>query len=104
VCLASQRLCFWFSRHFVERPIGRIAAPKRRGCYTVERLIAEHGADAKLPDLLVTLADCEKARSISIFDRCRARYERYYKWRTIDLWLDGTAAHPLHGVMRCPPP
>src|SRR6476646_10097626 len=26
----------------------------RRGCYNVERLIAEHGTDAKLPDLLVT--------------------------------------------------
>jgi hypothetical protein len=52
----------------------------RRGCYNVERLIAEHGTDAKLPDLLVTLADCHKARSLSIHDRCRARYERYYGW------------------------
>jgi hypothetical protein len=70
VCVASQRLCYWFSRHFGERPIGWAAAPKRRGCYTVERLIAEHGAEAKLRDLLVTLADCEKARSISIHDCC----------------------------------
>ena len=53
--------------------IGWAAAPKRRGCYDVEQLIAEHGADAKLPDLLVTLANCERARSISIFDRCCAR-------------------------------
>jgi hypothetical protein len=44
----------------------------------VERLIAEHGADAKLPDLLVALANCDKARSVSIGGRCRARYERYY--------------------------
>jgi hypothetical protein len=44
----------------------------RRGRYNVERPIAEHGADIKLPDLLVTLAHCEKARSISIYDRCRA--------------------------------
>jgi hypothetical protein len=44
----------------------------------VERLIAEHGADAKLPDLLVALANCDKARSVSISGRCRARYERYY--------------------------
>ena len=48
--------------------------------YNVERLIAEHGADAKLPDLLAELASCEKARSVSIHDRCRARYERYYGW------------------------
>jgi hypothetical protein len=46
----------------------------RRGRYNVERLIAEHG-DVKLTDLLVTLADCDKARSVSIHDRCRARYE-----------------------------
>jgi hypothetical protein len=46
----------------------------RRGRYDVERLIAEHGAAARLPDLLVTVANCEKARSISIHDRCRARY------------------------------
>ena len=44
------------------------------------RLIAKHGADAKLPDLLVTLADCPKARLVSIHDRCRARYERYCGW------------------------
>ena len=36
----------------------------------MERLIAEHG-DVKLTDLLVTLANCEKARSVSIYDRCR---------------------------------
>jgi hypothetical protein len=35
--------------------------------------MAEHG-DAKL-DLLVTLADCAKARSVSVHDRCRAVYE-----------------------------
>ena len=40
----------------------------RRGRYDVERLIAEHG-DAKLTDLQVTLADCRKARSVSIHDR-----------------------------------
>jgi hypothetical protein len=46
----------------------------RRGRYNVDRLIAERG-DAKLTHLLVTLADCEKARSVSIHDRCRAHYE-----------------------------
>ena len=40
----------------------------------MERLIAEHG-DAKLTDLLVTLADCPEALSVSIHDRCKAGYE-----------------------------
>jgi hypothetical protein len=31
------------------------------------------GGDARLTDLL--LADCPKARSASIYDRCKARYE-----------------------------
>ena len=34
----------------------------------------QHG-DAKLPDLLLTLANCEKARSVSIYDRCKAVFE-----------------------------
>lgn len=42
----------------------------RRGRYNVERLIAEHG-DAKLTDMLATLADCPKSRSV----RCKAVYE-----------------------------
>jgi hypothetical protein len=32
-------------------------------------------ADAKMTDLLPTLANCPKARSVSIRDRCMARYE-----------------------------
>ena len=36
--------------------------------------MAEHG-DAKLTDLLVTLADCEKALSFRVHDRCKAVYE-----------------------------
>jgi hypothetical protein len=47
---------------------------ERRGRYKVERLMAEHG-DAKLTDLLTTLADCPKARSMSVHDRCKALYE-----------------------------
>ena len=43
--------------------------------YDVARLIAQHG-NAKLTDLLQTLADCQKARSASIRDRCKAVYER----------------------------
>jgi hypothetical protein len=49
----------------------------RRGRYNVQRLIAVHGADAKLPDLLATLANCERARSVSIHDRCKARFEGF---------------------------
>ena len=44
----------------------------RRGRYNVERFNSEHGADAKLTDLLHKLADCSKARSLSIHDRCKA--------------------------------
>jgi hypothetical protein len=36
--------------------------------------MAEHG-DAKLTELLVTLANCPKARSTSIYDRCKVVYE-----------------------------
>ena len=36
--------------------------------------MAEHG-DAKLTDLLATLADCPKARSASNHDRCKAMDE-----------------------------
>jgi hypothetical protein len=50
----------------------------RRGRYNVERLIASHGDEAKLPDLLATFANCEKARSVSIHHRCKARYARDY--------------------------
>ena len=46
----------------------------RRGRYNVEKLMAEHG-DAKLIDPLATLASCEKARSVSAHDRCKAVYE-----------------------------
>ena len=42
--------------------------------YGVARLIEEHG-DAKMTELLVTLADCPKARSARIYERCRAVYE-----------------------------
>jgi hypothetical protein len=45
----------------------------RRGRYSVAKLMAEHG-DAKLTDLLLTLANCQKARSASIHDRCKAVY------------------------------
>lgn len=40
----------------------------------MERLMAQHG-DAKLTDPLVMLADCSKARSVNIHDRCKAMYK-----------------------------
>jgi hypothetical protein len=46
----------------------------RRGRYNVEKLMAKHG-DAKLLYLLSTLADCPKARSTNIYDRCKVHYE-----------------------------
>jgi hypothetical protein len=48
----------------------------RRGRYGVARLIERHGADIKMPDLLETLANCPKTRSASIYDRCKAVYEK----------------------------
>ena len=37
----------------------------------LELLINGMHSDAKLPDLFRTLADCQKARSASVYDRCR---------------------------------
>ena len=37
---------------------------------------ARRGRDAKLTELLQTLANCPKARSASIHDRCKAVFER----------------------------
>jgi hypothetical protein len=52
-----------------------VCAPcNRRGIYDVQRLKAQHG-DAKLTDLLQTLANCPKTRSASIHERCRAVFE-----------------------------
>jgi hypothetical protein len=45
----------------------------RRGRYSVAKLMEQHG-DAKLTDLLLTLADCSKAHSASVHDRCKAVY------------------------------
>jgi coenzyme PQQ precursor peptide PqqA len=44
----------------------------RRGRYSVARLVEEH-SDARVTELLVTLTNCPKARSASIYDRCKAR-------------------------------
>ena len=46
----------------------------RRGRYNVAKLMERYG-DAKLTDLLLMLADCQKAHSASVHDRCKAVYE-----------------------------
>jgi hypothetical protein len=50
---------------------------ERYGRYSVKRLIAAHGADARLPDLLTTLANCKKAGEFGIHDRCKAKFEGF---------------------------
>jgi hypothetical protein len=45
----------------------------RRGRYNVAKLIEQYG-DAKLPQLRHILANCPKAKSQSIHDRCKVRY------------------------------
>lgn len=45
----------------------------RRGRYNVARLIAQHG-DAKLPELAAQIADCDKAKAASVYDRCKVRW------------------------------
>ena len=45
----------------------------RRGRYSVAKLMEQYG-DVKLPDLRHILANCPKAQSQSINDRCRVRY------------------------------
>ena len=43
----------------------------------MERLAQQHGWGVKLPDLLVALTvDCSERGSTSIYDRCKAVYER----------------------------
>jgi hypothetical protein len=45
----------------------------------VQRLIAKHGRDMRLPELKTILADCPKANSFSIYARCKVRYARSYE-------------------------
>jgi hypothetical protein len=55
----------------------------RFGRYNIAKLMEQHG-DAKLPELLSVLADCPKARSVSVHDRCKAVYGRDSRWSTSD--------------------
>ena len=48
---------------------------ERRGRLSVAKLIALHGAEAKLPDLREVLAgDCPGVGATSIYDRCGVHY------------------------------
>jgi hypothetical protein len=60
----------------VRRPsLSIVCAPCGRwGRYDVAKLIGRYG-DAKLTDLLQTLADCQKAHPANVHDRCKAVYE-----------------------------
>ena len=56
---------------------------RRHGRYNVAKLIGQH-VDAKLPQLLYVLAECPKARSTSVYDRCTAVYGKDSRWSTSD--------------------
>jgi hypothetical protein len=56
----------------------------RRGRYNIARLMEKYG-DAKLPELLTVLADCPKARSQSVYDRCKAVYGKDSRWTSDSL-------------------
>ena len=50
---------------------------QRHERFDVESLKRQHGGDMKMPDLLAALvADCPKTPSFSIYDRCKAVFER----------------------------
>jgi hypothetical protein len=50
---------------------------QRREQFTVEALKAQYGGDVKMPELLSRLvADCPRHRAFSIYDRCRAVYDK----------------------------
>jgi hypothetical protein len=52
---------------------------QRRAQFDVEALKAQQGADVKMPELLSRLvADCprQQQKSFSVYDRCRAIYDR----------------------------
>ena len=63
------------------QPVLRIACDlcQRREQFAVEALKREHGGDVKMPELLSRLvADCpsQRQRAFSVYDRCRAVYDR----------------------------
>ena len=51
----------------------------RREQFAVEALKAQHGGDVKMPDLLSRLVSDrprQQQKSFSVYDRCRAMYDR----------------------------
>jgi hypothetical protein len=62
--------------------------------------MAKHG-DAKPTDLLTILADCPRARSLSLHDRCKARCEgleeRWARARSGDTSMCAELAQPACG-------
>jgi hypothetical protein len=58
---------------------GSPATCQRRDQFDVEALKREHGGEVKMPELLSRLvADCPRQRqkSFSVYDRCRAVYDK----------------------------
>jgi hypothetical protein len=51
-------------------------SPASPAGYSVRRLMQKHG-DARLTDLLLTIADCPKAKARAIHDPCRAGFEPF---------------------------
>ena len=47
----------------------------RRGRFAVARLLEKYG-DAPMPGLLPELTGCPKWKSLGVYDRCRAIYDR----------------------------
>jgi hypothetical protein len=59
--------------YFPTSRLDRLRAMTDAENYAVAKLV-EHGAEAKLTDLLRELVDCTKSRSATIHDRCKAVY------------------------------
>ena len=64
--------------HAVRCPLSdaldRLRAVRPARTYNVAGLMEQHG-DAKLTELIVTLTNCPKAWSASVYDRCKAVFE-----------------------------
>jgi hypothetical protein len=56
----------------------------RRGRYNVAKLMQQHG-DRKLPSPCTCSQFARKARSVSVFDRCKAVYGNDSRWSTLSL-------------------
>jgi hypothetical protein len=68
----------------------------RAGRYSVARLMEQYG-DAKLPELLYVLADCPKARSQSVDDRCKVVYGKTADGARRRAWSHLDPARMLYG-------